>query len=107
MWELSHHRRFTSRYAYVIRGGVMYCLNLGELSVGSGHWIDTISGDGSVIKLEDGSIWLVSPLDVATTGIWLELTDITVTHSGEPGYPYRLIDTDDHETASARFLRSG
>jgi hypothetical protein len=107
MWSLSHHPHFTSRYAYVVRHGILYCLDLGELDIGSGHWIDNVSGDGSIITLEDNSIWQVSPLDTPSTSIWLVVDNITVAHSREPGYPYRLINTDEGETASARFLSSG
>jgi hypothetical protein len=106
MWALSHHPRFTSQYAYVVRRGVTYCMSLAELSVGDGHWIDDVSSNGSVITLEDGSTWLVSPLDTVTTSIWLTVDSIKVARSRDPGYPYLLINTDEGETAAARFVAS-
>jgi hypothetical protein len=106
MSRLTRHPRFTSRYAYVIRNGVRYCLSLGEIEIGDGHWIDSISDDGSVITLEDGSVWLVSPVDTVDTSIWLDVDNITVAHSHDPLYPYLLINTDEGETAHARFLTS-
>jgi hypothetical protein len=48
----------------------------------------------------------VSPLDTLTSSLWLEIDDITVAHARDPLYPYRLINTDDHDTVTARFLRT-
>ncbi len=33
----------------------------GYPGVGSGHWIQSVSGGGKIIALEDGSLWEVSP----------------------------------------------
>jgi hypothetical protein len=81
-------------------------MNLAELSVGDGHWIDDVSSNGSMISLEDGSTWLVSPLDTVTTSIWLSVDSIKVARSHDPEYPYLLINTDEGETAAARFIAS-
>lgn len=37
----------------------------------TGHWIESIDGDGEIIKLEDGSLWRVDDVDTVTTMIWL------------------------------------
>jgi hypothetical protein len=72
---------------------------------GSGHWIQDITPDGAVITLEDGSRWLVDPIDRLDTELWLAVDDITVLDGSNPSYPYRLIDTDPGGgPADARFL---
>jgi hypothetical protein len=75
---------------------------------GSGHWIEDTGNDGTVITLEDGSLWLISPLSRVDTSLWLDVDNITVLRGGSPGYGYRLINTDeDGEIADARFLGMG
>jgi len=74
---------------------------------GSGHWIDDVSDDGSVITLEDGSHWLISPLDQVDTQIWLAVDEITVVDGDDPSYPYKLVNTDEGETAEAQFIGTG
>ena len=106
MWRLTHHPHFTSTIAYVTKRGVTYCMSLGELSVGDGHWIDDISSTGATITLDDGSVWLISPLDQAASSIWLPIDNVVVRHSRDPSYPYLIVNTDEGETASARFVAS-
>jgi hypothetical protein len=64
----------------------------------SGHWIDTVSDDGTVVKLEDGSIWEVDEGDAIDSALWLPITDILA--CGD-----KLINTEDNETVTARRLR--
>jgi hypothetical protein len=64
----------------------------------SGHWIKSVTDDGSVIVLEDGSVWLIDDVSRIDTALWLPLTEIVVC-------PGKLINTDDGETADARRLR--
>lgn len=64
----------------------------------AGHWIDSVAADGQIIKLEDGSIWEVDPVDAIDSALWLPITDIVV--CGD-----KLINTDDNETVSARRIR--
>ncbi len=64
----------------------------------AGHWIESVAADGQIIKLEDGSIWEVDPVDVIDAALWLPITDIVVCES-------KLINTDDNETISARRIR--
>jgi hypothetical protein len=71
--------------------------------VGSGHFIMN-NCDGEVIKLEDGSIWIVSPLDLPYSILWLPTVSITIIDKQGDIYPYVLVNTDDHETAAARFV---
>jgi len=64
----------------------------------AGHWIDSVAADGRIIKLEDGSIWEVDPVDAIDSALWLPVTDIVVCDD-------KLINTDDNETVSARRIR--
>lgn len=58
----------------------------------SGHWIESVGGDGKVIKLEDGSLWNVDDVDTVDTALWLPTTEIVICGS-------KMIDVDDNETA--------
>jgi hypothetical protein len=73
--------------------------------LGPGHWISDVSGDASIVRLEDGSLWLVSPPSRAAAASWLPLAHITVRTGTDASYGYRLVNTDDQEAADARFLR--
>ena len=64
----------------------------------SGHWIEEISGDGSVVLLEDGSVWLVDEIDSVYSAIWL-VTDDVIACAG------KLINTDQGEAVQARRVR--
>jgi hypothetical protein len=68
---------------------------------GSGSGIAAKSDDGSIIVLDDGSIWIVAPYDRATSGPWVDATSITVNDSGAPD---QLVNTDDHETVDANYI---
>jgi hypothetical protein len=68
------------------------------------HSIASESLDGSVIVLEDGSRWLVSPIGTYTTVLWRLADQLTVLSGNDPGYPYQLIDARDGSSSSARFL---
>ena len=63
-----------------------------------GHWIEAVLDDGRLIKLEDGSLWQVDPIDRVTSSIWLPISDIIICGN-------RLINEDDNETVHARRLR--
>jgi len=60
----------------------------------SGHMVETVSDDGSILKLEDGSVWSIALPDQADVAVWLPSTDIVICDG-------RLINTDDAETADA------
>jgi hypothetical protein len=53
--------------------------------------------DGRLIRLEDGSLWEVDPIDTVTSSIWLPVSDIIICGN-------RLINEDDNETVHARRL---
>lgn len=70
----------------------------GSAGCEDGHWIDSVSSDGTIVKLEDRSVWEVDAVDAIDSALWLPTTDI-ITCDG------KLINTDDNETVSARRLR--
>jgi hypothetical protein len=74
----------------------------------NGHWIQENSDNGSMIVLEDGSIWKIDPLDKIDAMLWLPISSITVVTSdnGSAGYEYLLINTDDGEKVHAKYLGS-
>lgn len=63
-----------------------------------GHWVESVSGDGTIVKLEDGSVWEVDAVDAIDSALWLPTTDIIACDD-------KLINTDDNEKVSARRLR--
>ena len=75
----------------------LFLLNVPAHACEVGHWVETVSDDGSIIKLEDGSIYEVT-LDAATSALWLPLAEIV--SCGD-----KLINTDDGETVDATQLR--
>jgi hypothetical protein len=63
-----------------------------------GHWVDSVSSDGTIVKLEDGSIWEVDLIDAIDSALWLPTTDIIACDD-------KLINTDENEKVSARRIR--
>ncbi|MDD2309673.1 MAG: hypothetical protein PHH91_08850 [Desulfuromonadaceae bacterium] len=63
-----------------------------------GHWIQSVSSDGAIIKLEDGSIWEVDSGDAITSMLWLPTTGIVACDD-------KLINTDDDEKVDANRLK--
>ena len=72
------------------------------VSPGEGHWVQSKTDDGSIVILEDRSVWQIDPLDQIDTALWLPMTEITVV---EINGGYLLINTDDGEKAHARLIR--
>lgn len=60
----------------------------------SGHWVESVSDDGEIVKLEDGSIWQVDSVDTVDSALWLPTTGIVACDD-------KLINTEDNETVSA------
>lgn len=63
-----------------------------------GHWIQSVSSDGTIIKLEDGSVWEVDSVDAITSMLWLPTTEIVACDN-------KLINTDDGEKVDATRLK--
>lgn len=69
-----------------------------RLTCESGHWIESVSGDGGIIKVEDGSLWEVDPVDSLDSALWLPLSGVVICDD-------RIINVDDNETVSAARIR--
>ena len=63
-----------------------------------GYSIDTVTDDGHIIKLDDGSIWEVDPVDWITSSLWLPASDIVACN-------HKLVNTDEGESVEAVRLR--
>ena len=76
------------------------------LGVGEKHWIRQNIERGSFILLEDGSLWQVSRLDRIDAALWLRLTNVLVVRNeyGYSGFDYTLINTDDGEKVTAKYV---
>jgi len=72
--------------------------NFGLTGCESGHWIDSVSDDGSIIKLEDGSIIEVDSIDTVDSSLWLPASEIVFCNG-------KLINIDDGESVEAERLR--
>lgn len=70
--------------------------------VGQKHWVREKIDNGALIKLEDGSLWQISPFDRINTMLWLPIDDVIVIESKNPHYPYMLIG--ERDTAEAKLL---
>jgi hypothetical protein len=58
------------------------------------HWIKDILGDGSTIKLEDGTVWHVDEADQYIASLWLETSKVVVCE-------HRITKTSDNQTVNA------
>ena len=59
-----------------------------------GHSVQESTSDGSIVILEDDSVWQIAPIDRAYTVNWLPETKITACEA-------KLINTDGGEAAEA------
>ena len=64
------------------------------------HWIDSVSDDGDIIKLEDGSVWEVDDAGTVTSALWLPVTDVVVCEAKG-----KMINTDDNVSVAIRRLK--
>ncbi len=62
------------------------------------HWIKSVSNNGGLIKLDDGSLWRVRRSDVPTSAVWLPFAETAV--CGD-----RLINEDTRESVHVERLR--
>src|SRR5260221_209767 len=74
-------------------------------SPGSGHLVRSVTPDGQVVTLEDGSRWEVEPSGRLGTADWQPDAPVTVRPSRPVGpYSYELTNTQEDEAALARYL---
>lgn len=74
---------------------------------GKHHWLKSNIDNGSLITLEDGSVWEVAPDEKVEAMLWLSLSGITVeaSYDGSSQYDYLLINMDDKEAVHARWIK--
>lgn len=70
----------------------------GPSDCNTSQWVDSVSSDGGILRLGDGSIWEISVIDKITSMLWLPTSDVIVCDG-------KLINTDDNESVEARRLR--
>ena len=70
-----------------------------------GHFIRD-NADGTIIILDDDSIWLVEPIDRVDSSLWLATEDVIVLEARQEiaGYGYTLINVDQKEKVLAKYL---
>jgi hypothetical protein len=66
----------------------------------SGLSIESVEGDGKVIKLDDGSMWEVDDVDTVDTSLWLPPSAVVLCGG-------RMINTDENESADVTPIRQG
>jgi hypothetical protein len=64
----------------------------------AGHWVRSVSSNGQIVVLEDGSVWEVDSVDRIDSQLWLATTEIVVCDD-------KLVNTDDDETVGATKIR--
>jgi len=101
--QLSQARAAESRSAqarreYAAKAPPVRTRRSGYAGCESGHWVESVSDDGQIVKLEDGSIWQVNAVDAIDSMLWLPTTDVVVCDD-------KLINTDDNESVEATRLR--
>ena len=60
------------------------------------------SDDGTIIILDDRSIWLIDSIDRIDTSLWMELNDVMVLEKKYGGF--ELLNVDDKEKVDATYL---
>jgi uncharacterized protein len=64
----------------------------------TGHCVKSVSDDGGIVALEDGSVWRISDVDAVDTFTWLPTDDVIVCDG-------KLVNTDSSETVEASRLK--
>jgi len=96
--QQAERRAAESRRQYAAKAPQVHGRRSSASECESGHWVESVSGDGQIVKLEDGSIWEVNAVDAITTMLWLPTTDIVACDD-------KLINTDDNESVEATRIR--
>lgn len=68
------------------------------------HRVSKNIDGGKFIKLEDGSLWEISPIFISFIRFWLVTQEIIVIENDNPLYPYKLINSDSNDWAEAKFI---
>jgi hypothetical protein len=67
------------------------------------HWINEVTRRGSLVVLEDGSIWKVDAVDRVTTMLWLPVDNIAIVQSEVAG-KYIMVNTTQNQQATVEYL---
>jgi endonuclease YncB( thermonuclease family) len=78
--------------------------NTSYTDTGAQHSQDTSSDDGSIVVLDDGSIWSIASADQATTAAWADGDSIVVNDSSSGVGSYQLVNTDTQEAVDASYV---
>ncbi len=78
-----------------------YSSGMAYLGGEDGHWLQSNSGNGKILTLEDGSVWKVDAMDSIDSALWLPISNISVVESSSGTL---LINTDDEEKVHATLL---
>jgi hypothetical protein len=79
-------------------------LSKSESYSGSGDTLDSKSSDGSIIVLNDESVWAVESAGQSKSNTWTDSSSITVDESEGASNSYQLVNTDDHESVTANYI---
>jgi hypothetical protein len=63
-----------------------------------GHWVQSVTGDGQLLVLEDRSVWEIDPVDAIITMLWLPTQNVLVCDN-------KIINSDDGEAVRANRLK--
>lgn len=77
---------------------IIYIFSTPILACEPGHWIKSKSSDGSVVVLEDNSVWEIDSIDTIDSALWLPVENIVVCDD-------ELINSDTGDKVSATQLR--
>ncbi|MBF0287929.1 MAG: hypothetical protein HQM14_08930 [SAR324 cluster bacterium] len=68
------------------------------------HWVLENMEGGKFVRLEDQSLWQISPYDRSNSDLWLVYEEIFIIETNGDDYPYQLINKNNGDTASAKLL---
>ena len=75
--------------------------------VNGDHWVALVQARGAQLKLEDGSLWEITPSDRQQTLFWTVAQKITVVRNASRYYPFTITNTDKHAGVEAKLLTTG
>ncbi len=96
--QAAESRSAQTRREYAAKAPPVRTRRFGNSGCESGHWVQSVSGNGEIVQLEDGSIWQVDAVDAIDTMLWLPTTEVVVCDG-------KLINTDDNESVDAIRIR--
>jgi hypothetical protein len=72
----------------------------------SGHWVTGTIDQGKMVKLEDGSLWEIGPLNRIDSSLWLPADHVIVIEEnhGPIDYKFQLVNTSRNQAAYAKLI---